>query len=179
MSRIDFDEFLRKEEEKKAPIIDWEARKDWWLEQIDILFADIQNWLKEYTESNKIGVELNDYIIFEEVFGSYTVRQMKIKISNKTVTLTPVGTILIGTKGRVDMKGNAKVVKFILADKNATEPQIGVIFSDENKKHEGVNNFKPPVDCVWKISTNPPKIQYSELNEGSFLQCLVQVCNGY
>ena len=173
MSRIEFDEFLRKEEEKKVPIIDWEARKDWWLEQIDILFADIQNWLKDYTESSKIGVELNDYIIFEEVFGSYTVRQMKIKISNKTVTLTPVGTILIGTRGRVDMKGNAKVIKFILADKNTTEPHISVVFSEENKI------VNPQVDLVWKITTNPPKIQYSELNEGSFLQCLVQVCNGY
>ena len=181
MSKEEFDDFLRKEEEQKQTTIDWEDRKKWWLMQLNILFSDIQNWLKEYIDSKKINVEFNYIDIYEEILGSYKAQQMRIKINDKIATLTPFGTILIGTNGRVDMTGNVDRVRFILTDRNAKGIKIEskLYFSDEHKrKEEEKKPSQPQIDWVWKITTNPPKIKYSDLNQDSFLECLVQVCNG-
>ncbi len=174
MGKKEFDDFLRKEKEKKKPTIDWSAEKEWWLKQLDKLYMDIQKWLKEYTDKQEIFVEFSNIEIYEEALGTYTARQMIIKISDKIATLIPIGTILIGTKGRIDMKGNTGTIRFILADRNATGPKIVVkeyLLEEENK------NPKPQIDWVWKITTNPPRIKYSDLNRDTFLQSLMQVCN--
>jgi len=183
MSKKEFDDFLKKEEEKKKPAIDWEAEKKWWLDKLYNLYKDIQNWLKEYVENNQLSVEYSKIDIYEEALGSYTVQQMKIKIGKKTAKLIPIGTILIGTKGRVDMTGDAGTIRFILADKQATGPkiEIKVFLSEEEKRKDEEKRkkaIKPKIDWTWKITTNPPRIKYSELNQDSFLQCLMQVCNG-
>ena len=96
------------------------------------------------------------------------------------ITLSGIGTILIGgAKGRVDMTGNAGTIRLILAERNAIEPKIdvNVYFSSEKiRKKQDMEEKKP--DLVWKISTNPPKVKYSDLNQDTFLKCLIQVCNG-
>ena len=52
--------------------------------------------------------------ISEDPIGSYPVEEMHIQIKNKEVVLDPIGTNIIGAKGRVDMKGSAGIVKFVL-----------------------------------------------------------------
>lgn len=183
MGKKEFDDFLRKEEEKKKPTVDWDAEKNWWLKQLDILYTDIQGWLKEYIEKKKISVEFSNIDIYEEALGTYTARQMRIKVSDKIATLTPIGTILIGTKGRIDMKCNAESIRFILADRHATGPKIVMkeyLSEEEKRKDNGAENkqAKPQIEWVWKITTDPPRIKYTDLNQDTFLQSLMLVCNG-
>lgn len=183
MIKKEFDDFLRKEEEKKKPPIDWDAEKNWWIKQLDNLYTDIQSWLKEYIDIQKIILEFNNIDIYEEALGTYTVRQMTIKLSDKIAKLTPIGTILIGTKGRVDMTGKAGTMRFILADRQATGPKIEVkvfLSEEEKRKNEDIEKKKEKsqIEWVWKITSNPPRIKYTELNQETFLQCLMQVCNG-
>jgi hypothetical protein len=167
MSKKAFDDFLRKEEEKRTPAFDWDAEKKWWLNQVDNLYADIQNWLKEYIDSKKISIEFSNIDIYEEVLGVYSARQMSIKINDKFATLTPVGTVLIGTKGRVDMTGSVGAIRFILADRNA-----------KGLKIEAKKDNQTQTDWVWKITTDPPRIEYKDLTQDTFFNCLIQVCNG-
>jgi len=183
MSKKEFDTFLEKEEAQKKSPIDWNAEKDWWLNKIETLYTDVQNWLKEYTDSNKVNIEINDINIFEEPLGVYSAKQMKIKINDKIATLTPIGTILIGTKGRVDLNGDEGTIRFILADRKSSGPkvEIKIYLSDEEKmqyEEEEKKKIKPIIDWVWKITTNPPKIKYTELNQDTFLKALIEVYNG-
>lgn len=183
MGKTEFDNFLRKEENKQKPEVDWDARKKWWLNQLDTFYNTIQDWLKEYIENNRISVEFNNIEIYEEVLGTYSARQMRIKVSNKIATLTPIGTILIGTKGRIDMTGNAGTIRFILADRNAKGPKIVLkesLLEREKRSNEVAKEYKSkdPNDLVWKITTNPPRIKYSDLNQDSFFNSLIEVCNG-
>lgn len=183
MSKKEFDSFLKRENDNKRSSVDWEAEKKKWIENLDILFNDIKSWLKEYVDSQKIIVKLNNIDIFEEALGSYSVQEMTIIVGNKTAKLTPIGTILIGTKGRVDLTGKMGSVRFILAPMDAKGPKIEITeftSQEEMIKHteEQKNKKKSLINLVWKITSNPPKIKYSDLNQDSFLQCLMEVING-
>lgn len=183
MGKKEFDTFLKNEESKKEPAVDREAERIWWIKQLGVLFSEIKGWLKEYIETKKINLEIQEIEIFEAALGTYTVQEITIKIGNKVVKLTPIGTILIGTKGRVDMVGKTGTVRFILADKKAVEPKIefGIFPTDEaKKKHQEAQRKKErtETDWVWKISSSPPKIKYTDLNQDIFLEHLMEVCNG-
>ncbi len=185
MSNKEFEAFLKKEEEKgkKETPIDWEGIKKKWFVHLDKLFLDIQTWLKEYVEDNRIKLGFNNIEIQEEALGKYTVKELIIVIYGKTAQLTPIGTILIGTPGRADLSGPAGTVRFILADRNATGPKIEfkVFTSEEERKKDAENEKKKTkleTEWIWKITSNPPRIKYTELNKETFLQCLTEVING-
>jgi hypothetical protein len=183
MGKREFDDFLKKEEQKKKPPIDWEAEKKKWFEHLNKLFSDVKIWLNEYVDAKKIKIEFNNIDIHEEAIGTYTVKELRIFIGDKIAKLTPIGTILIGTKGRADLSGNAGTVKFILADKNATGLKIEFKESIlEKEKQKDTKNEKkksePQINWVWKITSNPPRIKYTDLNQDTFLQCLMEVING-
>jgi len=183
MSKKEFDDFLKKEEGNKKVQVDWEEEKQKWISHLDKLFSDIKSWLKEYVDLDKIKLEFNSIDIHEEALGTYSVKELTIKIGDKAAKLTPIGTILIGTRGRADLTGRSGSVRFILTDKSATEPNITVkVFMSEEEKlkdsEEEKKKAKNPIDWVWKITSNPPRIKYTELNQDTFLQCLMEVVNG-
>jgi hypothetical protein len=182
-NKKEFDNFLKKEEEKKKPPVDWNAKKKEWFQHLNKLYADIQEWLNDYIKNERIKLEFSDFDIYEETLGKYTVQELKIYIGNNLAQLTPIGTVLIGTKGRVDLSGPLGTIKLILTDRDATKPNISfrmVLSDEEEKKYEEVQKLVPKkkLDWVWKISSNPPNIHYTELNEDTFYDCLIRVING-
>lgn len=184
MSKKEFDEFLEKVAQNNKPAGDREEETiDWFKGQLKILFDNVETWLKEYVDEEKIILEYKDLEIYEESLGSYMVKRLKIVIGSKTAELIPIGTVLIGTAGRADLSSGVETIRFILADRNATGPNfVSSIFESEEellKFEEGENNkSKPQIDWTWKITSNPPHIKYSELNQDSFLDCLKGVIDG-
>lgn len=179
MSKKEFDSFLKTEERTKKPAIDWNIEKKKWLAYLDVLFSDVKKWLKEYVDTKQVNLEFKDLEIYEEPLGAYKVKSLKISIGDKIAQLTPIGTILLGTRGRVDLSGRSGTVKFILAGKNSTGPKIEVkILASKEEKQDAKNKkseLQPQIDWVWKITSNPPRIEYTELNQDTFLQCLLEV----
>lgn len=178
-----FDDFVNNNKKKDSKTINWENKLERWKNFIDNLYSNIDIWLKEYTENQRIEIKLKEIEIFEEAIGKYIVKSMEIIIGENSVLLKPIGTVLIGTIGRVDVIGKKRTQKLILADKNATSPKITSFtsFTDEEKKANDEKIKKianTPVDWEWKMASNPPKIKYSELNKKSFFNCLIEVTNG-
>ena len=184
MGKQQFEDFLKQEHDKaQTPKFDPTQRIKEWLELINNLFGNVQDWLKDYTSKGQVQLEVKNSQHFEERLGGYEAPEMSIKINNKIATLIPIGTIMIGTRGRIDLVGHKGTIRFILADKNATKPRIEVkvYTSDEDRKRqeaEEKNKPKPTIELVWKIATNPPNIEYITLNQETFLQCLLEVVNG-
>ena len=183
MDKTRFDEFVNKKSNSEKQTINWDEKLKRWKTFIDTLYQNINGWLKEYVDSGKIKIRTREIEIFEEALGNYKVQSMEITIGSDMVTLKPIGTILIGTIGRVDLIGKSNVQKLVLADKKATNPQIKTCISfDEKEPKANVAKMKEaantPVDWVWKITSNPPRIKYSELNQESFFDCLMNVING-
>lgn len=179
MSKKDFNTFIEKQRKKDVEEvnIDWGKKKDEWLDSLKQLYEIIDGFLSEYAKSGDLVIEKKEKSIHEELIGEYMASTLILKIKGEEVIFDPIGTNLIGSKGRVDMKGNAGIVKFVLVNKDAAAPKIKftILVSGEPEKEEQEGEV---AGWSWKISTPPPRIKYIELDEESFFDSLMEVING-
>lgn len=180
MSKKDFDEFLKNKVKAKPDDepIDWDEQRKEWLEYLDQLYSKIENFLDEYVKDGKVIYKFTDKSIFEEYIGSYTARILNIKLGEHKVKLDPIGTNLIGAKGRVDMIGANGVVRFILVNKKASSPSIKVSIWIDGEKPPEKETEQEIVEWDWKIGTPPPSIKYVNLEQDTFFEALMEVVGG-
>jgi len=181
MGKKDFDDFLNKQAQEKnaGKQIDWDAKRNEWIEYLDQFYKTVEQFLSEYVENGKISYKYSEKKIIEDYIGEYSAKVIQIELGPHTIKLEPVGTNLIGAKGRVDLIGANGKVKFVLVDKTSSGPRI--------KMTVWVNGEKPPADREegkkdaewgWKIATPPPSIQYIDLEQDTFFDALMEVVGG-
>ncbi|MGA2174915.1 MAG: hypothetical protein ABSH38_08040 [Verrucomicrobiota bacterium] len=165
----------RDAEESKA--IDWEGRKRAWLQDLESFYRQIEDYIAPYTRSGKMAVRKSNISITEERLGTYEAPAMTIALDSEKVELCPVGTLLIGAKGRVDMAGRTGVVKFILTGRESTGVKIPFTVRGRNQAEHPPNVPKTPVkeEYVWKIATEPPKVRFIELTQETFFSAFAEV----
>ncbi|HEX3893836.1 MAG TPA: hypothetical protein VHW46_14765 [Terracidiphilus sp.] len=181
MKNAAFDEFVKSQQVPADPEIDWNKERDEWLGRLNELYERIEEFLKEYIASGQIQVTSDVIGLNEENIGAYSAPQVTLKIGRKQVKLQPVGTLLIGSKGRVDVVGpTGTVSSLMLIDSKATR------LSDMFKVYVGVGG-KPPVipkaatreiKWEWKMVTRPPERRFIELTQDTFFQMILEVSNG-
>lgn len=170
MSKKDFDAFIKKQSSIEENNIDWEKKKNEWLNHINEFYSLVQTWFDEYKKQGQVILEFFPYRLNEQDIGSYDTKTLHLKIANQEVVFIPIGTRLFGSKGRIDMEGSAGKVKFLLADKNSVKSNTKVQIYDGKPAKK--------LDWEWKIATPPPTIQFIDLNEESFFDALMEVMNG-
>jgi len=183
MSKTAFKEFVEQEREKTESwknSIHWEGRKQSYLNRIEELLYNVEKFLGEFTESNDIQIKKRKKKIQEEFIGQYEVPVLRIQLFGKQAALIPVGTLIIGTPGRVDLVGPIETKRIILTDKDKDRPQPPVGYSclwleEDQKLAEIKAQESQEREFVWKIITDPPDIHYIELNKDSFLSSLQEV----
>lgn len=183
MGKREFEEFIS----QSTATVDNKKSNEYilnrWYDNINELYSKIKFWLDDYIKTGRVTIEENEVEIFEEAIGSYRVPLLKISFAGNEVLVKPKGTIMIGTIGRVDLVGKSGNQRIILADKNATSPKIH-FFEKENEKGEiNINadinsDFENNVEWIWKLASEPPKITFTELNQETFLDCLINITNG-
>ncbi len=184
MGKVEFEQFLQNEVIEKRNNINRGLYKDEWFRHLNKLFHNVEKvWLAEYVEQDKIQIKHSKIEIYEEAIGMYVTKELQIFIGERVAKLTPIGTMLIGTRGRADLIGLNGSIKFILADKKATSPKVEIkeFTSDEDWRLHMENknkNTMNEVELIWKITSNPPRVRFTELNQDTFLECLMQVING-
>ena len=127
MGKQDFDRYLQSTQVAEAgqeDRIDWQAEKSFWLAKLDELYTNIAAWLQEYIDQEKVRLEFKPIELNEDEIGRYAAREAIISMAHKVVSLTPIGTALVGAKGRVDLAGPAGVVRLVLADKRLAGPAV-------------------------------------------------------
>lgn len=112
------------------------------------------------------------------MLGAYEVDEMWIAIGEAEVRLSPVGAVVIGGRGRVDLIGPFGDVRMLLVEPGAVEP--GARF---NIRRKGVRRAPSPpevpvAECVWKFITDPPSVRFIDLNEETFFEAVLAVANG-
>ncbi|MBF0155423.1 MAG: hypothetical protein HQL64_16940 [Magnetococcales bacterium] len=122
MLNTEFAAFLKQKKAREAPNgrVDWERRKSIWLAKIDSLFQELGGWLAPYKQPDE-GEPLLDFFteeieINEEFLGTYPVPSMKIRLGSEEVNLKPVGSIILGGLGRIDMIGPLGTILILLND---------------------------------------------------------------
>jgi hypothetical protein len=182
MSKKDFQEYIKKSQARagEGPEIDWGKKRDEWLDYLKQFYQQIQAFLKDYAESGDLSIEFHEKSINEELIGEYKADSMTVKLKGDEVVFDPIGTNLIGAKGRVDMKGSAGTVKFVLVNKHSSGPRfrLTIQVSGEPVKEEEKESADHEIEWDWKIATPPPRIKYIELDEDSFFDSLMEAING-
>jgi len=103
-----FEEFLKKQkeaDEKASKKVDWAKRKEKYLKSIDSLYSEVNNWLASFVSKGLIQIITIEFEIQEENIGTYKVKRLEIKIGKDKITLNPKGTLILGSFGRIDMRG--------------------------------------------------------------------------
>jgi hypothetical protein len=172
-----FDEFVKRQQQEP---VDWAKQREEWLEKLDVLYRMIEQSLNKYIDAGEIKCEYSNIELNEEDIGTYTARKMRITIGRRVVTLTPVGTMLIGAKGRVDVVGPAGQTRFMLLNSKASRPSdmISVRVSVGKPPPSSPPSKPQEITWVWKIATNPPIVQFIELTKETLFQALMEVANG-
>ena len=119
-----FQEFLenKKVELDKPNIkrVDWELRKNEWVEAVNTLYDKVDEIIvANFRKAGyNVSTQKKDRTIIEDFIGAYSVADYVLTTDSFRIFFNPVGTIIIGSKGRVDMILPAGTVKLILTDNN-------------------------------------------------------------
>ena len=114
--------------------------------------------------------------------GKYTARRMDIRIGKQHVSLLPVGTQLIGCKGRVDVEGSVGRAQLLLLDKRAK--RAADLINDAASTEESQPPIprtphadNPSISWTWKIVTNSMDKRFVDLDKESFFSLLMEISN--
>ena len=99
-----FEDFLKKKKEED-PKIDWGNRKSQWIKSVNDLYNNIRKWLYPFEIQSLLKINIREIVVSEEHIGTYKLNQLDIFLGNDVVSLVPRGTLILGSYGRIDMKG--------------------------------------------------------------------------
>jgi hypothetical protein len=179
MSRHEFESFLKRhaeEEVTEKERVDWNKRKNEWVKNITAFHQMVIGWLKDYAQQGKVIITAVPTTVNEEPIGTYRTQALVLKIANREVRLSPVGTLLIGARGRIDMESGPGRVTLVLVDEKSKGPLARArVFADKPSKSKEIDDTE--ISWTWKIATPPPSIRYIPLNEESFFDALMELIN--
>ena len=182
----DFDVFVDRQHQAAAAMsedMDWNKERDEWLRYLDFLYESIEGFLKSYIDAKKIGCHYQEIELNEDDIGSYKARKLILRIGRQEITLTPVGTLLIGSKGRVDVLGPAGRTRLVLVDDHIKNPRSFFHVTMHPVGRKSVSPPAPPpaklpINWVWKILSSPPEVKLIELTRQSLFDMIMEVTNG-
>jgi len=89
--------------------------KQQWQEAVDKVLNETKNWFSEYLELGLFKAIEDKKTIHEELLGDYVVNTIEYEISQYRLVFEPVGRIILGSWGRIDVyfRGH-KTDKYIL-----------------------------------------------------------------
>jgi hypothetical protein len=178
MSRNEFEEFLRRQEEEiTAPErVDWNKTREEWVKHIEDFYKMVKDWMKDYVKSGKVTIKTLAMTLNEQPLGAYKTHKLVLKIANQEVILSPIGTLLIGAKGRIDMESRTGKVRFVLVDERSEGSLVRTqVSGDKRSKSKEMDESK--ISWTWKIAVPPPSVNYIPLNEESFFDALMELIN--
>jgi hypothetical protein len=183
MAKTQFDEFVKRQQTSSATTeINWDQQRDEWLAYLDQLYKLIEEFLYDYVDSGQITCFYKEIELIEENIGSYIARQMVLKIGRQEIDFKPVGTLLIGMKGRVDVYGPAGSARLVLVNSRAegVRSLVRVTVSIVGRPQPPPVQATPPEEITWewKIVGRPPEMRFLKLTQESLFDTIMEVANG-
>ena len=179
MANTTFDAFIEQQTAPPpaAPEVDWDQHREEWLQHLDQFYKLVEEFMHEYVDQGKVRLQRGVKELHEEFIGNYSAATMTLDIGPNRIVFDPVGTNLIGAKGRVDMRSDKGTVKFVLvpADDAAIGSMTSIVVVGADPVPEPV---KPVENWTWKIATSPPRVLCVELCKDSFQDAIMEVVNG-
>jgi hypothetical protein len=181
MKNAAFDEFVKSQQADAHSDVNWNAIRDEWLRRLDELYGQIRTFLNDYVNAGEIHLELSPITLNEENIGIYTAPQLTLMIGRKQVRFQPIGTLLIGSRGRVDVIGTGVAeARLVLINKNFTRASdmIRITIDFAGKLPTPPKKDPSNIDQAWKIVTRPPERRFIELTQETLFRMIMEVANG-
>lgn len=175
----EFDKFLASQRSDKERHGNLTERKTQWLGKIEELYAQVTDILRPYSENGSMHVSRSTAELREEALGTYHAPGLTIDLGGSSVQFVPIGTMLLGSPGRVDLIGVRGSVRFVLVLPDLDRPIFTVTTTFGDRPRE---TKRGPLDLTpyqWKISTLPPKIRYSAIETISLQSAIMEATNGH
>ena len=99
-----FFENKKKQIKSTHEIVNWNDVKDKWISEIEEFFSMIKRWLNDSINKGLIDLKEKEIEISEENLGTYKTKSLQIFFENKKVEFVPIGKLVIGAEGRIDIK---------------------------------------------------------------------------
>lgn len=165
---MSFEEFIKakQEEAKSKRAFDKDAVITRYQNYVDDFYHSLQNnWLAGYFES--MQPQFNEITLHEDLLGDYTVRSLVLTIGDAQIQFKPIGTVLIGTCGRIDAICNLRKGMFILVNEKARTPRSHTmkVKSQENKTK----------NLVWKLVNERGMMSFIDLTPESMQQFIMEI----
>ncbi len=182
MAEQDFSEFVRRKtarnQAESGEVIDWAKRRADWLQALEALYVRMEGHLKPYTQAGEIRIERAPIQLREDYLGTYDADKLTFRIGREKVVAKPIGTLLIGASGRVDLSGPRKTLKIVLLAKGGpvltTKTEIGGVTEESSR-----SMVRGDVDeAGWYIETPPPESVVVAFGEDSFRDAIMEVSGG-
>jgi len=179
MGKKEFEEFLA---DKKMPTkAFWGALKKEWLKYLTDLYTIFEETLKPY--KGKVEINYDEVELIEEEIGKYKAPRMNIKIGDQKLVLQPIGTLLIATKGRVDiLGGKGGTVKMVLVDSRKKSLMdhinVSVNFGGKPQQKEQVVDKDYKIKWEWKFVSTPMPGKYFTVTPDTIYQVITTLSNG-
>jgi len=113
MQMSDKYDFLR-DDDMEEKQMNWTEIREQWLQDINALYGKVKEWLQEPLAEQLVLIGWTEHTISEEGLGTYQAPGLKIFAKMKQIEFIPVGRLIIGAQGRIDIftdKGDLMLLK--------------------------------------------------------------------
>lgn len=181
LANREFLEFVRRKTARvqaESEAIDWGERRADWLRELGELYVSMEDHLRPFTKAHEIQIERTPIQLREDYLGTYDADKLTFKIGRDKIVAKPVGILLIGARGRVDLSGPRKTLKIVLLDEGGpvltNKIEHGGVA--EESSHSMVRGNVE--DAGWYIETTPPNSVVVAFGEESFRDAIMEVSGG-
>jgi hypothetical protein len=175
----DFDKFLADQKQGKQKYGNLSERKEQWLSKIDVLYGQVTDLLRDYLAHGRMELKRSTTELREEHLGAYQAPTMTINLGASSVQFVPIGTMLLGSPGRVDLVGIRSSVRFVLVLPGNDRPLFSVTTTFGESPRVSKSSPLDLAPYEWKISSQPPGIRYSPIDTSSLQSAIMEAANGH
>jgi hypothetical protein len=178
METKEFERFVASQQTNVDADLDRAQMRDEWLRELASLYSKIAGFLQDFISAGSICYGYTKIEVTEPEIGAYPADRMDISIGRQHVSLVPVGTFLVGCKGRVDAEGSAGRAQILLVNERAKSVAdlIKVTVNIKRSAHRSPPE-QQPISWAWKILTTTVPKRFVDLDKESFFALLLEIAN--
>ena len=178
MAEQEFSEFVKRKTAQVQDAVDWVKKKADWLQELDELYAHMEGHLRPYTQAGEIQIERTPIQLREDHLGTYDAEKLTFRIGREKIVAKPIGTLLIGARGRVDLSGPRKTLKIVLLAKGGPVLTTTIEHGGITEKSSSSMVRGEVDEAGWYIETPPPESVVVAFGEDSFRDAIMEVSGG-
>lgn len=131
----DLNDFLKKKlEEKTKKEFNAEEEKKKWITSSDEIINNIRKWVEEPVKNNLVELIDEEVEINEERLGKYKINSLAIRSLWDTVYIRPIGRMILGAIGRIDILSTKGKYSILLTVDNGWVVKLDGVYKVFNEE---------------------------------------------